>query len=214
MVQNEKWSDIAVPNWKTHLEVGKRLQKWLKYSGEDYHLFLLGNVLPDINNGYIVKNISTRLPHHHTHFSDDETPSYIRFENDYQGEMRKSPLVYGYFTHLFTDYYWNNDYYTKIDIRGMASEDHTKLRIMKQDDFKVYNNKFIENTFEILDFNTALQEIKRIHRVSITKEDILEVENFLNRRDTNTDKNFQFYQEQELDELLEKTVDELLKMRK
>lgn len=202
-----------MPNWKTHLEVGKRLQKGLNYNEENYHLFLLGNVLPDINNCYIVKNISTRLPHHHTHFSDDETPSYIKFENCYKSEMYESPLVYGYFTHLFTDYFWNNDYYTRVEACGLSGENHTKLRVMKQEDFKVYNNKFVGNTFKIQDFNKALNEIKKIDRVSITKDDIIEVEQFLNRSDTNTDKNFQFYQETELDELLDRTVQELSKKR-
>ena len=146
-----------MPNWKTHLEVGNKLQKTLDYSSEDFQLFLLGSVLPDINNCYIVKNISVRFRHHHTHYSDDETPSYLKFESQFLSEMKKSPLVYGYYAHLFTDYFWNNDYYTKIKERGLQDEDHTLLRIRKQDDFKVYNNKTkLTKEIEVDDLNFIL----------------------------------------------------------
>ena len=46
-----------MPNWKIHFEIGKRVNEELKFDGEDLNLFLLGNILPDLNNKYIVVEI-------------------------------------------------------------------------------------------------------------------------------------------------------------
>ena len=45
-----------MPNWKTHLELGKRLRKNFDYDNKEYNLFLMGNILPDLNNGYMLKD--------------------------------------------------------------------------------------------------------------------------------------------------------------
>lgn len=205
-----------MPNWKTHLEVGKRLQETLKYNEEDYNLFLLGNILPDINNCYIVKNISKKLPHHNTHFTHygyEETPSYVLFEKNYSYEIKTSPLVYGYFIHLFTDYSWNNDFYTKLNKRGIIEKDPTKLRIMKQDDFKVFNNKFRKNTIEINNYERTLNEIKIIKEISITKKDLIEVKKFLDDQGYDYERKYQAYKEEELDYLLSNTVKDVIEMK-
>lgn len=200
-----------MPNWKTHLEIGKRIAKRLNYQDEEMNLFLLGNILPDINNCYIVKNISTQLGHHYTHYSDDETPSYIRFENEFKNYIPKNVLIFGYFTHLYTDYIWNDDFYTKVAQRGMNTISHDILRIMKQADFQRYNNEFCENnSIQISDLNKALLEIQKIDRVSITRADIEEVIHFLNAQKSDGDYHFEFYQKEELDILLEKTVRNVL----
>ena len=47
-----------MPNWKTHLEVDKRLNNKLKLKDNEYIEFLFGNILPDINNAFIVSDIS------------------------------------------------------------------------------------------------------------------------------------------------------------
>ena len=56
-----------MPNWKTHLELGKRLRKNFDYDNKEYNLFLMGNILPDLNNGYMLKDISEKIDHEKTH---------------------------------------------------------------------------------------------------------------------------------------------------
>ena len=43
-----------MPNWKTHIEIGLRLNEELKYDKKNLNLFLFGSILPDINNGYLI----------------------------------------------------------------------------------------------------------------------------------------------------------------
>ena len=43
-----------MPGWNIHLEAGNRLANKLKFSAPKRKEFLLGCLLPDINNGYII----------------------------------------------------------------------------------------------------------------------------------------------------------------
>ena len=65
-----------MPNWNVHLEVAKRLNKKLRYRKDYLSLFLIGNIMPDINNCFIVKDISKRKNHNYTHFNDNTLFSY------------------------------------------------------------------------------------------------------------------------------------------
>ena len=38
-----------MPNWKTHIEISKQLNKQLNYNDEEFELFAFGSILPDIN---------------------------------------------------------------------------------------------------------------------------------------------------------------------
>ena len=60
-----------MPNWKTHLEVAKRLNSKLKLKDNEYIEHLFGNILPDINNAFIVTDISNKISHNITHFNKD-----------------------------------------------------------------------------------------------------------------------------------------------
>ena len=133
-----------MPNWKTHLEISRRLNEKYKFNDKDYELFLIGSILPDINNSYVVTDISQKIGHSVTHFWNQEKPSYICFYNKYQQDIDEhNPVFVGYVTHLYTDYTWNNNFYTSVSKRNFIEKDKEKLRILKQSDFKIYNNKFV-----------------------------------------------------------------------
>lgn len=69
-----------LPNWKVHLEIAKKLNKQINFDKEDLNLFLLGNIAPDINNGFIVKEISHIYNHDQTHLYNEKNHStYIIF---------------------------------------------------------------------------------------------------------------------------------------
>ncbi|MBQ8299063.1 MAG: hypothetical protein IJX99_10430 [Clostridia bacterium] len=200
-----------MPNWKTHLEISKRLNEKYKFNEKDYELFLIGSILPDINNSYVVTNISKKISHDITHFRNKEIPSYILFYEKYKMEIDShNPLFVGYVTHLFTDYMWNNNFYTSIKKRKLEETDKEKLRIMKQSDFKIYNNKFMDDFIDIKynSYESILEEIKKISEVDIIKKDIETVCDALKKK-LIYEASYQFYTEKELDELLEKTVNEL-----
>lgn len=99
------------------------------------------------------------------------------------------------------------NFYNKIqNLKGLP-ENHEEIRKMKQSDFKIYNNKYIKDTIQIDDFSKALEEIKKINEVSITKEDIQKVINFLNNQEK-YEGQYKFHTVEELDKLMDNTVRE------
>lgn len=78
---------------------------------------------------------------------------------------------------------------------------------MKQSDFKIYNNKYIKDTLQVDNVDTALEEIKKINEVSITKKDIEKVIEFLNNQ-KEYEGQFKFHTVEELYKLMDNTVRE------
>ena len=97
-----------MPHWKTHIEIAKRCNEFLKFNKNDYTLFLFGNILPDINNGYIISDIVTHIDRNYTHFKDNDSHKiYLNFYNEYKNNI-KNPMILGYYCHLYADYSFNN----------------------------------------------------------------------------------------------------------
>ena len=63
-----------MPSWNIHLEAGERVAKKLKFTKLAKKEFLLGCILPDINNGYINK-VKRRKHHEETHYAYDQKSS-------------------------------------------------------------------------------------------------------------------------------------------
>ena len=57
-----------MPSWAIHLAVTTKLEQKINYNKSNKNIFLLGNVLPDILNGHVIKNISHIIPHKQAHF--------------------------------------------------------------------------------------------------------------------------------------------------
>lgn len=194
-----------MPNWKIHLEVGKRLNKYLNYSGSEYQEFLLGNLLPDINNAYIVKDIKKRLGHSITHFDKDEDfRHHLAFFNKYQDKILE-PMYLGYYVHLYTDYLFNKKFYEMVEQRKLNYIEKDTLRILKQHDFKVLDNKYLSNTLDIDNISLITKKIT-IEEVDLCKNDLENVINYLNNTPLYKG-NYKIYTEKELDDLLDETID-------
>ena len=195
-----------MPNWKTHLEVGKRLNKYLKYDEKEFNMFLIGSILPDINNSHIVTDISEKIGHDVTHIRKQKNPSYIEFYNKYSEEIiNNTPIFVGYFAHIYTDEIWNNHFYQKNEIIQMKDKSHDELRIMKQKDFEIYNSKFIDNIIELGNITEVLEQTMKIVEVSITKKDIEKVIEFLKNQKGITGE-LKLHTEDELTKLLDETI--------
>lgn len=196
-----------MPNWKVHLEIAKRLNFKFKYTQKELEEFNLGNILPDINNCFIVKDISKKLDHKYTHYQDErETPSYENFEKIYGRKIYEEPIILGYYIHLYTDYSWNNYFYTNYNNHEkLKNLSHEEKRIIKQEDFKVYNNLFMENKPQFVDKKNLVEKTKLIDRVFVNKNDIENVEKFLKEQEK-TNNTYKILSKEILDNLMNETV--------
>ena len=204
-----------MPNWKIHLEIAKRVNDYINYNVEEKEMFLFGDILPDVNNGYIITNISNKIEKKTTHFQGKEVheKTYVKFYNKYKERVNiKNPLFLGYYMHLYVDYNWNADFYNKIgDIRDTYSRE--KIREMKQHDFMVYKNKFISNIIKIENYDKLLEKLKGIEEVKVDKNDILKIEEFLISEKVFKGE-YEHYTEERLDNLMDNTVEDLVKIIK
>lgn len=196
-----------MPNWKVHLEIAKRLNSKFKYTQKELEEFNLGNILPDINNCFIVKDISKKLDHKYTHYQDEkEIPSYENFKKIFGKKIYEEPIIFGYYVHLYTDYSWNNYFYTNYNNHEkLKNLSHEEKRIIKQEDFKVYNNLFIENKPQFLCKENLVEKSKKIDRVSVNSKDIDKVEKFLKEQEK-TNNTYKILSKEILDNLMNETV--------
>lgn len=183
-----------MPTWGMHLLTAKKLNKKLKIN--DYNLFLIGNIITDINNGYLVENVSKVIPHKDTHY-------YVGKKNEKTGEIMfydvekfiqdnkenlKNPLVLGYVVHLLTDVYWNDLTYAEHGIHdengkviGLKLNNGKELigdgelrRKTKVNDFKIFTNYlYMNKLIDIPQYDEKAYDIaKSINCISLEKEDI------------------------------------------
>lgn len=203
-----------MPNWKTHIEIGIRINKILKYNKSDLNLFLFGSILPDINNGYLIPDVSNKIEHDITHMGKFINSSYTDFYNKYKNEIEnRKPIFLGYLFHLCTDNMWNKNFYSRVKNEKIKVENFDELRIIKQSDFRVYNNNFIENIIEIDNIDYLLNEIKNIEEVVIEKEDVFKSLKFLKEQEIYNEK-LRFYSLEELDNIIDDTINNCKKIIK
>ncbi len=194
-----------MPNWETHLAIAKRVNKYLKFNNEYYEIYMFANILPDINNGKIVE-ASKHIPHDFTHLKTEEENGYLRFYRKYRKNLiSKDPLYWGYFLHLYTDYIWNNNFYSGIKRNIKTKKDTFKLKDIKHNDFNIYNNKFIPNHLSITNKDKLLTKISEITEVSIKNKDFDTVLNYL-LNNPGYKGNYKYYTENKLNSLYNYTA--------
>ena len=200
-----------MPGWNIHLEAGERVAKKLKLTGRKKREFLLGCVLPDINNGYINK-VRVRKEHEETHYAYNQKSS-LNFYAENREEIRKrEPIFLGYLLHLYTDGFFNYDFYRTIKRdklgEGLEREEKTKI---KHHDFWLYDTKFHHRLgVRREELKDLAKQANRISIAEITPEDIEDVERILVEDDLNdflNGQDYQFYTEKRLDELLEDMIE-------
>ncbi len=201
-----------MPSWNIHLEAGERVAKKLKLSGQKRKEFLLGCLLPDINNGY-VNRVKIEKPHESTHYAYNQKSS-LNFYANYQKEVEaKDPICLGYLFHLYTDGFFNYDFYRTIKRSPLGENlDHNEKRKIKHHDFWTYDLNFnhhlgIKNLSEA---RTLASATNKISTIKITPEDILDVERVLTegKLGKNLKKGkYLFYTKKRLDNLLEDMIE-------
>ena len=198
-----------MPGWNIHLEAGERVAQKMKFSPREKEEFLLGCILPDINNGYINK-VKTKKEHKETHFSQRGRGT-LDFLMKYGRKIKdREPIYLGYLLHLYTDGFFNENFYEAISGTELDKLNREEKLDIKHNDFWIFDAKFWERNLEIKDLGNVVRKANEIEEVEISEEDVLEVERILKSDDFVTavkDKKYIFYTEQKLDEILDGVVE-------
>lgn len=214
---------MDMPSWPVHIALGNKLNQRLKLGND----FILGNVIPDCLNGYVIECNRT-LSHKITHYCfDGDFKSRInldRFYDEYKGRF-DNPIILGYYVHLFTDSYFN-EYFRKHYVFNEGSDKICVLRDgsfckdtpwkLKQADFKTFGKYLIKNnmighevgmTAKTMDYLKALPfEIDDI----ILKKVICKINESITEQ-VSSDFDYLVFNERELNDVFEGCYEEILK---
>lgn len=216
--EDSNWQDpffcgimIAMPSWNIHLEASERLADKLKFADEERREFLLGSLLPDINNGYI-NNPKIVKEHSVTHYAHDKKSSLNFYAENKRQVDAKNPIYLGYIFHLFMDGFYNYDFFHRAnhDTRTMTLDYDEKNKI-KHHDLWILDDKLhhvLNFSADRLDHYVILAN--QINPVEIVRSDLEEVlkiidEDILN--DIYKGEPYQFYTEEELYDLMDRAIE-------
>ena len=193
-----------MPTWAIHLATAKKVSEKINM---DKNIFTFGNILPDIPNEYVVKEISHHLSHAITHFEIDvlvvehmEKRYNLRnFAEKYKSKF-SNPLMLGYYVHLLTDYFWNNKTYGE---HGIYDEEKNRIGLIlnngerilcsketarqtKVHDFRVFSKYIYDNGLaDKLIYEENLQKyLKEIDWITLEEADIEKTIKYINDRCT------------------------------
>lgn len=191
-----------MPAWAIHLEVTTKINEKTKFEDKKKNIFLLGNILPDILNGHVIKNISHIVPHKEAHMEKPvRIGDHIEYRYDLDGfferykEKFDNPFMLGYYTHLLTDFYWNDLTYGQLGIFdeskkliGIRLNDGKEfrgskedIRKMKTNDFKLFSRYIYKNKLAQIPYydEKMLDYAKDLDWLDLQKSDILEATKYL-----------------------------------
>ena len=193
-----------MPSWAIHLAEANKVRKKLNLNDRDENIFMLGNIVPDILNGYVVDKISHKVSHDETHYQKrikidnhyEKRYNLNKFYEDFHNKFN-NPIILGYYSHLLTDFYWNNLTYGKngifdknkylIGLKGNNGkkiiDEKDNLRKIKTNDFKIFSKYIYKNKlFKIPEYDDKIIDyLKELEFLNMEKEDVLEALNYLNK---------------------------------
>lgn len=196
-----------MPGWNIHLEAGERIIAKLKLSGKKRRAFLLGCLLPDINNGYI-NHVKVEKPHGETHYAFNQKSS-LNFYAENQAKIDvMDPLYLGCLLHLYTDGYFNYNFYHYVKRSPIGKNlDHLAKREIKHHDFRIYDANFHHHLglIDPAETRELARLASQISVIEITADDIMDVERILCDKTLAAaveGQSYIFYSEPKLDKLL------------
>ena len=216
-----------MPSWITHIATANKLTQKIQMDNKDE--FIFANVAPDILEGYIVKDISKIKTYDIVHFARAEErnglvvplPDIDKFKKMYKSDFQNK-FILGYYTHLLTDYYWNNYCYSnhfymydkeKNQIRVKHLDGNDKIEkwheaiIEKQKDFRLYT-KHLQKQIEIGDFDEN-KILADSNGFDLSKSDILNTIDYL-KNIKNLEIKQEYYtmfNEEVLNQVFDKSID-------
>lgn len=217
-----------MPNWGEHLLIANKLLKKIKV---DENLFLFGNILPDVQDGYLVKGISNIIPHRISHYSlydkyvsEKHKYGYENFYEKYKDKL-DNPMIIGYLSHLMADYYWNNMFYEHKCIKennevvgykklngDIIRKQKDELRKDKQKEFEIFHYYIYSNyDIKLPQYNeNIVQNTNLIDVININNDDVKKVINYIEETKLNSknqNQETQIFTKEELELHIDKTVE-------
>lgn len=217
-----------MPNWGEHLLIANKILKKIKI---DENIFLFGNILPDVQDGYLVKGISNIQPHKINHYdlngenyNPNNKKEYEIFYEKYSNKM-DNPIIMGYLSHLITDSLWNDAFYNNkcvkengqligfINKNGeLIKGEKKELRRYKQEEFRIFQYYIYKNynNMKIPQFGLDISKNANIiENININDEDVKKVVAYVNetKQDKiNQNQDMQMFTIEELEKLIDNTV--------
>ena len=223
-----------MPSWKIHLKVANNLKEKLNIY-EEKNKFMIGNVLPDIYLGHIIKNMSKNIEYEVTHYRIKAIinggqfflPDYEMFKNIHM-ENLSDPLILGYLVHLMTDYFFNKYTFTNsclLDSHGEVISIKTKkdeifncnrktMTKIKQEDFAAYAEMINLEKCNFSYTSDIFDSLEKLQTFKVEKEDMLKILNYLNAlthsQNENIYKPLILFSKEKLDSMIEECSEFIL----
>lgn len=217
-----------MPNWGEHLLIANKILKKVKI---DENLFLFGNILPDVQNGFLVKDISNIVSHKVSHYYLNEKYSLSNHKKEYENFYKiyykrvNNPIIMGYLSHLITDSLWNDMFYNKkcikeddnpvgfINRKGeLIKGTKSELKEYKQKEFKIFQT-YIYKNYKMKLPKFALEVSKNaniLENININDDDVKKVVEYINKTkidSNNQNHEMQLFTIEELEKQINNTVD-------
>lgn len=189
-----------MPSWAIHLKVANKVCDKLNIY-EQKNNFVIGNVIPDIYSGHILKNASKKIEYDTSHYKElviinggkFYLPNYDMFKNIHIDDL-DDKLILGFLIHLMTDYYFNKyTYKNKIlldnvgEVKGIKTKRDEVLNCgrktatkMKQEDFESFSQMIELERYNVSYTSNVFESLKKIKTFDVENDDIVKIVNFLN----------------------------------
>ena len=200
-----------MPSWNIHLEAGERLADKLQLKGDARREFMFGCLVPDINNGYVNHPCELR-EHAETHYAYDQKSSLNFYAENRAAVDDKIPIYLGYIFHLFTDGFFNYDFFHRVkSVPELAERSYDGKNEVKHHDFWLYDTKFHhELDIPEAEYEKFAEKASALPRVDVKGADVAELVQIMHDDKLNDhvegDK-YWFYTEAELDALMERMIE-------
>lgn len=217
-----------MPNWGEHLLIANKILKKVKINE---NLFLFGNILPDVQDGFLVKGISNIQPHKINHYDingenydPNNKKEYEIFYEIYSKKM-DNPVIMGYLAHLITDSLWNDIFYNGkcvkendklIGFKNKKGElikgDKADLRKNKQIDFGIFSSYiYKKHNMKLPEFSLDIaQNSNIIENININDDDVKKVIDYINETkmdSINKNQEMQIFTVDELEKEIDRTAE-------
>lgn len=221
-----------MPAWGTHLATVKEILNSIEI--ENKNDFIFGNILPDIQNGYVIQGVSKIVSHKISHFDDFPKGVYKchkKFYEVYGDSIYKDTMKLAYYTHLLTDDIWNREFYEnkvifsngkpagiKLHDGSIIKSEHENIRELKHTIFNDYSkyliidNKTITPEFD----KTLITKANSLDIVNINTNDLKKVFQYFELqkaiiKSLKVDIDLRFFSIEEAENIFHKCVNEIIK---
>lgn len=217
-----------MPNWGEHLLIANKILKKVKINE---NLFLFGNILPDVQDGFLIKDISNIQPHKINHYDingenydPNNKKEYEIFYEIYSKKM-DNPVIMGYLAHLITDSLWNDIFYNGKCIKEndkligfkkrngeLIKGDKADLRKNKQIDFGIFSSYiYKKHNMKLPEFSLDIsQNANIIENININDDDVKKVVDYINETKMdaiNKNQEMQIFTVDELEKEIDRTAE-------